>query len=274
MENRTEPQIEWFEQVFETAKDALLSFNLSAIYEVVSYNPISPAFWERLPLVPDYRPNYQAGGRSNAGFFSSNATTDDKTRFVENQILACRKVNEEILAIEDNVITRLQEIECKYALKKTSRVPDKAMLHIATHSDDFDSNPALHFLTRLKQIVFNLVDEKKYIESKKDLDMFLTAHLREQCGIDLLGGSVGHLTSGFYDTIRTELEDVFSKRREGAPVLIKLGEIKSWDIKTSIGIGAHFAEETTRGSGRRTPAEGGRAGLGAAKPDLWKPETP
>lgn len=281
---RTNAQDEWVENVISRSRHALAAIDPHEIEHVTTYFATrAPLFWDVLPPVPDNDRNFPLFSRQadrNFGFFKDRTSFQERSRFVANQKAALADMDAQLLAVDGPVLKKLHDIEVERCLASATsraqgmRMPVSTANHILERPEYFDINPRLHFLTRLSDIAVSLVTTEKIIESKQDLGQHLSAHLRKAYDIDLTPGSILRLMDlKIYPAIQGQLQHIFSERKSGVrPALIKPATPDPDKIKIGFKAGEHFAEETKRNQREQKREKGGRAGLGAAKPDLWKPE--
>ncbi len=281
---RTNAQDGWVENVILRSKHALAAIDPHEIRHVTTYfGSGAPPFWDVLPPVPDNNRDvmfYERHADKNFSFFKNRTSSGEISRFVENQKSALAEMDAQLLAIDGLVLEKLRDIEVERCLASVAskaykiRMPASTAKRILERPEYFDANPRLHFLTRLPDIAVNLVTTEKFIENKDDLGHHLSAYLRKEYDVDLTHGSILKLMDPkIYPAIRDQLQQIFSERKaEVRPALIKPAMPDPDKIKIGFKAGEHFAEETKRNQREEKRETGGKAGLGAAKPDLWKPQ--
>ncbi|MBN8521031.1 MAG: hypothetical protein J0L77_03930 [Alphaproteobacteria bacterium] len=275
----------WLKAVYAYAQTHLMGI---PVYQATSSDPIdyyNLAFWSQVPPSPiNIQSNTRTQADINAATFFRHASDAQKEEMARCQRQALEKLIADILAIKDDVFTRLCELESEYRIAPSKlghgrgRVvissqffPKKLFLFILHHPSLFASARSLEPITRIDTILSQVVLESRDINKPIDFFWRLNNYFAKEYNAHAMPGL-------FQRFMIDQFHETFDKIIDGLRAVycpdtskIMATPIDPDSIREVSDIRSVFAEESARFGAKGSREIGGRAGWGAQKPDLWKP---
>lgn len=199
-------------------------------------------FWDTVPPVPP-RKDGEETCNDVRSFFMNITTFGERRLFLLNQQKMDRALRDDILAIDQDPLGSLHDLQEKYLFEdyaqkgharnlKRSRNPLALLVRISGDADVYDKNDALHFVTRTRDIAFRLIEEKSFIKKTQDLDLALASHFREEYNVDMSHGQIRTFMSALdlNDAVTDKIDGVSLSRRQAG--LIEARPVSPHKIKS------------------------------------------
>ncbi len=242
------------------------------------------AFWSQVPPSPiDIQSNARTQADINAATFFRYASDAQKEEMGRCQQKALEKLITDILAIEDDLFSHLQNLQVAYNIAPVSLgyrgnivlkkdfIPKELLVFILNHPQLFSNKKSLEPITKIDAILNRVALESTDVNSPIDFFWRVNNYFVKNYNSYVQPGKFDvFLQKNFPDTY----EKIFEVLRAGYrpnTSKIMVEPIDPEKIKISFDISSVFAEESARLGPKGSRETGGRAGWGAQKPDLWKP---